>query len=62
MNPQWIQTISNTIHEALRRCPHCQRSAAYAQKRSGQFHTCKHCGHRFKEKGAATQSATPKRD
>jgi len=51
MNPQWTQIIHATVTRLSKKCPHCNRVAVYAQKRPGQFYTCKKCGHRFKEKG-----------
>lgn len=50
MNPHWIQSIYQTVKRAVRKCPHCGRKAAYPQKQPGQFHTCKYCNHRFKER------------
>jgi ssDNA-binding Zn-finger/Zn-ribbon topoisomerase 1 len=52
MNPHWIQTILATVQKAVRKCPHCGKRAVYPPKRPGQFHLCKHCRHRFKEKEA----------
>lgn len=51
-NPIWTQIIYRTVKNAMKKCPHCGKAAAYPQKRRGQFYTCKRCGHRFKEKGA----------
>jgi len=51
VNPHWTQIIYRTIKQAMKKCPHCGRRAAYPQKRPGQFYTCKRCGHKFKEKG-----------
>jgi len=51
MNPIWTQVAYNTIKNAMKRCPHCKKNGAYPQKKAGQFYTCKHCHHRFKEKG-----------
>jgi transposase-like protein len=51
MNPIWTQMIYEAVRDAMKVCPHCKRADSYAQKRPGQFYKCKHCGHRFKEKG-----------
>jgi phage FluMu protein Com len=51
VNPIWTKMIVDTVEKSTKKCPHCKKVAAYAQKRPGQFHTCKRCGHRFKEKG-----------
>lgn len=50
MNPNWLRVIHQTAKSVTRRCPHCGKPAAYAPKQAGQFYTCKHCHHRFKEK------------
>ena len=51
MNPIWTQQMLNAVRYAIRQCPQCKKATAYPQKRVGQFHKCRHCGHRFKEKG-----------
>jgi transposase-like protein len=51
MNPIWTQMIYEAVKDAMKVCPHCKRADAYALKRPGQFYKCKHCGHRFKERG-----------
>jgi predicted RNA-binding Zn-ribbon protein involved in translation (DUF1610 family) len=51
MNPIWTQAIFSAVKEVMKLCPHCKKVSAYSQKRVGQFYTCHHCGHRFKEKG-----------
>ena len=51
MNPIWTKMIVDVVGNSMKKCPHCKKVAAYVRKRPGQFHTCKHCGHRFKEKG-----------
>jgi rRNA maturation endonuclease Nob1 len=50
MNPIWMATAYATVKNALRKCTHCGRKAAYPLKKPGQFHICKYCGHRFQEK------------
>lgn len=50
MNPHWIQTAYLLAKKAMRVCPHCGKKGTYPAKKPGQFHTCKHCHHRFKEK------------
>jgi transposase-like protein len=51
MNPIWTQMIYEAARDVMKVCPHCKKADAYAKKRTGQFYKCKHCGHRFKEKG-----------
>lgn len=51
MNPIWTKLIVDAVGNSMKKCPHCKKAAAYSRKRPGQFHTCKRCGHRFKEKG-----------
>jgi DNA-directed RNA polymerase subunit M/transcription elongation factor TFIIS len=51
MNPIWQKVIYDAVKNAIRVCPHCKKSAAYALKPAGRFYKCKHCGHKFKEKG-----------
>lgn len=51
VNPIWTKVIIDTVGRSTRKCPHCKKVAAYPRKRPGQFHKCKLCGHRFKEKG-----------
>lgn len=50
MNPIWTKLIFDTIGNGMKKCPHCKKTAAYSRKLPGQFHTCKRCGHKFKEK------------
>jgi ribosomal protein L37AE/L43A len=50
MNPLWTMTTF-MVMKAARVCPHCRKRAVYPRKRSGQFHTCKFCKRKFKEKG-----------
>jgi len=50
MNPHWIQNIYLTVTKAVRKCPHCGKKAVYPRKLAGQFHLCKYCHRRFKEK------------
>lgn len=50
MNPIWISVVVETVQKMSKNCTHCGRRATYPQKKAGQYHTCKHCGHRFKEK------------
>jgi len=50
MNPHWIQATFMTVKKTMRKCPHCGKKAAYPPRKPGQFHMCKHCHHRFKEK------------
>ena len=51
MNPIWTHMITKAVKEAKRVCTSCGKASTYARKQAGQFYTCKHCGHRFKEKG-----------
>ena len=51
MNPIWTHFVYDAARRGMRVCTHCKRAAEYALKRPGQFYKCKHCGHRFKEKG-----------
>ena len=51
MNPIWTQMIYNAVKYVMRVCPHCKKGATYTKKPAGKFNKCKHCGHRFKEKG-----------
>ena len=51
VNPIWTKMIVDAVERATKTCTHCKRVATYPKKRPGQFYTCKHCGHRFKEKG-----------
>lgn len=51
MNPHWVQIIHQTVKKAAKKCTHCGKIGSYAKKRKGEFYLCKHCGHRFKEKG-----------
>jgi hypothetical protein len=51
MNPIFSKVIFDTVRKITRLCSHCHKTAAYKPKRYGQFYKCKHCGHRFKEKG-----------
>lgn len=51
-NPLWVASIAATLKKLSKKCPHCGRRASYPRKEQGQFYTCKHCGHRFKEYGA----------
>lgn len=51
MNPQWTQLIYRMMKESARKCPRCGKEAVYPPKRPGQYHLCKHCQHRFQEKG-----------
>jgi hypothetical protein len=53
MNPIWTHLINKAVKEVTRVCSACGKAAAYPRKRAGQFHKCKHCGHRFKEKGGS---------
>jgi phage FluMu protein Com len=50
VNPIFTKLIVDAVGSSMKKCPHCKKVAAYARKRPGQFHTCKRCGHRFKEK------------
>ncbi len=50
MNPHWTQLVHHTLKRLTRVCPHCGRKAVYEGKKTGQFYTCKKCGHRFMEK------------
>jgi DNA-directed RNA polymerase subunit RPC12/RpoP len=50
MNPHWTQIIFQTTKKASRKCAHCGKIGVYAQKKKGQFYTCKKCGHRFMER------------
>lgn len=49
-NPIWTTLIIATIQKLSRKCPHCNKKGTYSAKQPGQFYTCHHCGHRFKEK------------
>jgi phage FluMu protein Com len=51
VNPIWTKLIIDAVGNSMKKCPHCKKVEAYPRKRPGQFHTCKRCGHRFKEKG-----------
>ncbi len=51
MNPHWARIIHQTVKKAAKKCTHCGKTRTYAQKQKGEFYICKHCGHRFKEKG-----------
>ena len=51
VNPIFTKMIVDAVENSTKTCPHCKRVATYARKQPGQFYTCKHCGHRFKEKG-----------
>jgi len=51
VNPIWAKTIVDAVRRTMKTCTHCRKTSSYPQKRPGQFYTCKHCGHRFKEKG-----------
>jgi hypothetical protein len=51
MNPIWTQIIVGAVKSVTKNCTHCKKTATYPAKPIGQFYTCKHCGHRFKEKG-----------
>jgi DNA-directed RNA polymerase subunit M/transcription elongation factor TFIIS len=51
VNPIWTKVIVDAVRNTMKKCPHCKKKAAYAQKQPGHFYTCKACGHRFKEKG-----------
>lgn len=51
VNPIWTPVIFDAVKSSRKKCPHCKKVAAYPRKRVGQFHKCKRCGHRFKEKG-----------
>jgi phage FluMu protein Com len=51
VNPIWSKMIVDVVESITRKCPHCKKVGTYTQKRPGQFHICKRCGHRFKEKG-----------
>jgi hypothetical protein len=50
MNPYWALTAYRVM-KAARRCPHCRKRAVYPRKRPGQYHVCKFCKRKFKEKG-----------
>ena len=50
MNLIWTLMIAKAVKEARRVCTGCQKPSTYVRKQAGQFYTCKHCGHRFKEK------------
>lgn len=43
--------IYEAAREVMRVCSHCKKAAGYQAKRPGQYYKCRHCGHRFKEKG-----------
>jgi transposase-like protein len=49
-NPIWTSVIASTIQKLSKKCTHCGKSATYPKKQAGQYYTCKHCGHRFREK------------
>lgn len=51
MNPIWTKMIVDAVEKSTKKCPHCKKVATYTRKRPGQFHQCRSCGHRFKEKG-----------
>jgi uncharacterized paraquat-inducible protein A len=51
VNPIWTKVIVDAVTNAMKKCPHCKKTAAYPRKQEGHFYTCKRCGHRFKEKG-----------
>jgi len=51
VNPIWTKVIVDAVTNAMKKCPHCKKTAAYQRKQAGHFYTCKRCGHRFKEKG-----------
>jgi transposase len=51
VNPIWTKMIVDAVENTTKTCPHCKKVATYTRKRPGQFHKCKSCGHRFKEKG-----------
>ena len=53
MNPIWTQMISKAVREATRVCSAYGKVGTYTRKKPGQFYKCKHCGHRFKEKGGS---------
>jgi ribosomal protein L37AE/L43A len=57
MNPMWTQVIHDTIERLTKKCPHCKRAATYPKKEVGRFYTCKHCKHRFREKGKLPTSS-----
>jgi ribosomal protein L37AE/L43A len=50
VTPIWTKLIVDAVKKSVKTCPHCQRKGTYERKRPGQFHKCRHCGHRFKEK------------
>jgi ribosomal protein L37AE/L43A len=50
VNPIWTKMIVDAVEKITKTCPHCKKAATYSRKRPGQFHKCKRCGHRFKEK------------
>ena len=54
-NPIWTSVIAATIQKLSKKCTHCGRSAAYPKKEAGQYYTCKHCSHRFKEKESSAK-------
>jgi hypothetical protein len=43
--------IQKAVIAAMKLCPHCKKTGSYRRKPVGQFYKCKHCRHRFKEKG-----------
>ena len=51
MNPIWTKVILDAVMYSMKHCPRCRKATAYPRKGVGQFYKCKHCGHRFKEKG-----------
>ena len=53
MNPIWMQMIGKAVKEATRVCSACGKAGTYTRKKAGQFYKCKHCGHKFKEKGGS---------
>ncbi|HYE74228.1 MAG TPA: hypothetical protein VEF04_12900 [Blastocatellia bacterium] len=56
-NPLWTSIISATAQKLSKTCPHCGKKATYPKKEMGQFYTCKHCHHRFKEHGSSTKKS-----
>ena len=50
VNPLWIAMVSASMQKLTKICPHCRKRGVYPKKAAGQFYTCKHCHHRFKEK------------
>ncbi|NOT63070.1 MAG: hypothetical protein HOP19_22915 [Acidobacteria bacterium] len=53
VNPIWVATINASLQKLTKTCPHCHRRGVYPKKSAGQFYTCKHCGHKFKEKATS---------